>query len=58
MLTLSKTGVPIVTISALKKIGIGPLMDRVMDIVEKKSKTDGKFKIDYGSLEDIQKQKA
>lgn len=47
----TKLGVPVVTLSALKKIGIGPLMDRVMDVVEKKSKDEHVFKINYGSLE-------
>jgi len=48
----AKLGVPIVTISALKKIGIGPLMDRIMDLLEKKNEKAEKFKIDYGSLEE------
>ncbi|MGB9729650.1 MAG: ferrous iron transport protein B [Thermoprotei archaeon] len=48
----AKLGVPVVTISALKKIGIGPLMDRVMDTVEKKDNDDYALKINYGSLEE------
>lgn len=48
----TKLGVPIVTISALKKIGIGPLMDRIMDLIEKNREKDNRFKINYGSLEE------
>ncbi|MEM3715171.1 MAG: ferrous iron transport protein B, partial [Nitrososphaeria archaeon] len=48
----AKLGAPIVTISALKKIGIGPLMDRVMDIIEKKGKDEYTLRINYGSLEE------
>ncbi len=43
-------GVPVVTISALKNIGIGPLLDRIMDTVEGRTKSE-ELKLNYGNIE-------
>ncbi len=43
-------GVPVVTISALKNIGVGPLLDRIMDTVEGRTKSQ-ELKLNYGNIE-------
>ena len=44
-------GVPVVGISALKEIGLGVLLDRILDVAEGRAKRSTPLRVDYGPLE-------
>jgi len=44
-------GVPVVTISALKRTGLGELLDRLVDVAEGRLGREREFRVDYGPLE-------
>ncbi|MCX8189176.1 MAG: ferrous iron transport protein B [Nitrososphaeria archaeon] len=47
----NELGVPVVTISAIKKTGLGELLDRIVDVAEGRLGRQKEFKIEYGPLE-------
>ena len=47
----SRLGVPVVPISALKGIGVGVLLDRILEVAEGKTVRRESLKIDYDGLE-------
>lgn len=47
----NELGVPIIAISALKKTGLGELLDRIVDVAEGRLGRQEEFKIEYGPLE-------
>lgn len=47
----SKLGVPVVPISALKGIGIGVLLDRILDVSQGRGSRIAPLKVDYDGLE-------
>ncbi len=47
----SKLGVPVVLISALKGIGLGVLMDRILDVAEGRAGRLNPLRVDYDGLE-------
>lgn len=47
----NELGVPVIAISALKRTGLGALLDRVVDVAEGRLGREKEFRIDYGPLE-------
>ena len=47
----NELGVPIVQISALKRTGLGELLDRLVDVAEGRLGREEEFRVDYGPIE-------
>lgn len=47
----NELGVPVIAISALKKTGLGELLDRIVDVAEGRLGREEEFRIEYGPLE-------